>query len=402
MCGILFGRRLDGLPIAKSLSKRYQQQSQRGKQGFGYIAIKNDKVETIMRAKHEGDILEALRKETSSAILFHHRLPTSTPNTLDTTHPIAVINKLLKKNYYVIHNGIINNADDLCTEHTELGFLYTTAIETKTIVQSRTEYTESSTFKFNDSEALAIDLALTLEGKQTAMKAQGTISFIVIQTDKKDRVEKILYGHNYGNPLVRESNLGTDKKGMFFLKSLGKGADVPTHELHSYDWKTGQIETKMFQVGKATAYTNPIGFRNDAYDYQDVEYDMFGRQTFKPKGLPSPYNFKQGNQGKLDWDDDRNSEPRNSRDQAEYEALQEQSLRAVQTRLDELVEERLNLTAEIDFAEQYIEDAGRGLTHDERDFYQECIDQNITRLELVDDEIKKIEDMYEIESEIYD
>lgn len=400
MCGILFGRRLDGLPIAKALAKRYHEQSHRGKQGFGYIAIKDGKVVDIIRSKTEHDIMASLKQEKSSAILLHHRLPTSTPNTLDTTHPIVVSNKLLKKHYYVIHNGVINNAEDLCIKHADLGFLYTTAIETKTIVQSRTEYEESSTFKFNDSEALAIDLALTLEGHQETMQAQGTISFIAIQTDKKNRVEKILYGHNYGNPLVRESNLGTDPRGMFFLKSLGNGAEVPTHELFSYDWKTGETASKQFSVGKYATYVHKptIGYHvsNNDEDYSDVEFDMFGRMKHKALPAPSPFNFKQG---KLEWKDD-NEEARSPRDQAEFDAIQEQSMRAVQYRLDELTSRRLELTAEIDYAEQYLEDNYSIVTESEKKFYEQCIAENIEQLEDVDDEIQKIEELYEIEGEI--
>ena len=88
--------RSDGLPASKPVQRRYTAQKSRGVRGFGYIAVENGKIKRVVRSTTEAGIERELKQETASEILFHHRLPTSTPNVEDSTHPIVIKNKLLK------------------------------------------------------------------------------------------------------------------------------------------------------------------------------------------------------------------------------------------------------------------------------------------------------------------
>ncbi len=268
MCGILYCERHDKLPVAKLLKKRFENQKARGLSGFGYIPIENGKVNRIERATTENEIMELLKKETSNAILFHHRKPTSTPNYVETTHPICVENDSLKHNYYVIHNGVLSNEDVLKGEHEKEGFEYTTEYKNIEMIKFfKREYFKTEKVEFNDSEAFAIELALYMENKKKFITARGTISFIAVQTDKKQNVVKILYGHNDGNPLVEE-RIG-NKGGHFVLKSAGEGVQKPANIIYIRDFKTGDVVEEHVDIGyyyfskpKVTHETeNKVGFR---------------------------------------------------------------------------------------------------------------------------------------------
>src|SRR5688572_20172174 len=115
MCGIIYARRFDGKAVGEIVAKRYRAQRSRGHAGFGYAAV--GEAVAVRRAEIERHILEPLTASRASEILFHHRLPTSTPNVLDATHPIVVSHVSLTHEYYVVHNGIIDNADELHATH---------------------------------------------------------------------------------------------------------------------------------------------------------------------------------------------------------------------------------------------------------------------------------------------
>lgn len=245
MCGLLYAFRQNGQGASKIILKRFQQQKNRGTEGFGYIAIKDGKIENVARFEEEKKMIKNLEKEKANEILFHHRIPTGTPNFIDMTHPIVVKNKLLKRNYYVIHNGMISNDLELKMEHEKLGFNYTTDMVKKTTYQTKNfDITETKMHLFNDSEVLAIDLALTLENKQKEMKTKGSIAFICLETDKRNNIKKIHYGHNTQNPLVLEKN-----NDLFVLKSEGSGITIETDVLTTIDYKTKEIAYNDMDIG---------------------------------------------------------------------------------------------------------------------------------------------------------
>lgn len=205
MCGIIYFK---GSEANKQVKQQYHNQKARGSQGFGYVSIKNNKLNKEVRTEDD-TIFKSMGKDYSGIILFHHRFPTSTPNFAECAHPIKVSNKNLKYDYYVTHNGIITNADSLRDLHIELGFKYTTELTTEwKIKESKQRYIGE--IQFNDSEALAIELALYLDGYKDTIKTIGSVAFVGIQTTKEGKYIKTFYGRNAGNPLcVKNTKKGT-------------------------------------------------------------------------------------------------------------------------------------------------------------------------------------------------
>lgn len=239
MCGIIFSKRFDGKLARKLINKRFSTQKTRGREGFGFVEINNGVVGEEFRSEDEEDIEIYLKGSQSDEILFHHRFPTSTPNFVEATHPIRVRNKLLKYDYYVVHNGMISNDFELKQKHNTLGFKYNTEM-CKKFITSNNIYTESM---WNDSEALAIDFALALEmGKE--MESKGSIAIIALQFDKKTKKAVALYyGRNLGNPLKQEYN------DAFFCLSSETGTIIKHNILFRYDYLTNAITEKDMKIG---------------------------------------------------------------------------------------------------------------------------------------------------------
>lgn len=277
MCGILFGQRKDNRSVVKSILKRYERQKTRGRQGFGYLAIHDDKVLTIGRSETEEGIEAQIKEEDCSTLLFHHRFPTSTENYEEATHPIVVKNKKLKSNYYVIHNGVISNHEEMKKKFEGMGFEYLTEKEIITTTKTKKTVTEVRESASNDSESFAIDLALYLENKQQAFDSVGTIAFICIETDKKDNVLRLHYGRNSGNPIIVERN-----NDVFFIKSVGQGYDLPEGQLITVDWKTGDVVENDVEIGETY---KSVGFNNtNKYDNRNIHYTE--RTEKKKRGNP--------------------------------------------------------------------------------------------------------------------
>ena len=258
--------------------KRYEEQKARGTEGFGYIAVEDGYIKRVVRAKTEEEIMAKLETEVSNEILFHHRKPTSTPNYVGAAHPLEIFDpKILDHKYFVVHNGVISNDISLKREHETLGVKY----QTEYTEQSHTRktvvfpnYTEelpgssiTTVTKHNDSEAFAWELALFLDGYKNKIEARGTISFIAYQTDENNKIKRIFWGHNQGNPLVIEM-VGKKDDEMVVLKSLGKGDDVPTDVIYSHNYETGETTEEEVEVGTYYGYkSNNVGYgKNKGWD----------------------------------------------------------------------------------------------------------------------------------------
>lgn len=223
MCGIVYVKRKDGKSAVKSVKKRYKKQKLRGHEGFGYVAIKNDKVVSYQRAPTEHEIMLKLEKEDAPEILFHHRFPTSTPNMEEQAHPLFVSHELLSNQYYVAHNGVIRNSASRKIAHEKLGLVYRTELLPLWRTQTDKLY-KATTEKviFNDSEALAIDVALALEKKIKDIETEGSAAAIVLQIKDGKVIDRIFF-RNTLNPLMYEDN-----NSMTTLTSSGKGKDIDT------------------------------------------------------------------------------------------------------------------------------------------------------------------------------
>lgn len=242
MCGIIYVNKERG-SAAKPVWKRYLRQRERGKDGFGFVSIENEAVRTLGRDITDEGIHPKMLQCKESSMLFHHRKPTSTDNFEEATHPIFVSNKVLKHDYFIIHNGVIRNPDVRKKEHEELGFEYTTEMETHATVKrkigGKVLQTKEVKSEYNDSEALAIDIALYAEEWSDVIESYGTIAFIALQVEKGgDKILNMLYAHNSGNPLTIEK-----RKGFFSITSVGGQYSVPVDVLHTYNYSTGDTET---------------------------------------------------------------------------------------------------------------------------------------------------------------
>jgi hypothetical protein len=162
-------------------------------------------------------------------ILFHHRYPTSTANTKNTAHPFTTKDYFGDRHYILVHNGHISNAYSLKGQHEKLGISYQSASQSGGLT------------KFNDSEALLWDLALTLEGKQPAVTAYGGMAFICIRL-KQGKLDKLYFGRNT-NPLnfYREA-------GGIMLSSEGEGQAVEPHRLYTWHYGSKRLTTKSLTL----------------------------------------------------------------------------------------------------------------------------------------------------------
>jgi len=268
MCGLIYCKHLQSNKSVKNIvKKRFEKQRTRGTQGFGFVEIKEGIVTSEIRTQTEKEALEHLKNSTASEILFHHRIPTSTPNFIESTHPIKVSHESLKYNYYVIHNGIISNDYELYEEHEKLGFNYHTKI-TKQWVTSGNTYSETM---FNDSESLAIDFCLSLENN-VPMKAKGSIAMIVLQYEKETgKTISLFYCRNHGNPLKVE------KSKDFLAISSETGKEIEANTLYKLDYETLVISKEAKAIGvynePKSSYTYPYSYQKSlaGFDTKDKE-----------------------------------------------------------------------------------------------------------------------------------
>jgi len=221
MCGIIYAKNITGKEPVNSLVKiLYQNQKDRGKEGFGFVGMNEKKIHAY-RATQEKSIMGFLNENPYSEILFHHRNPTSTPNTIKSAHPFII--KLDKKTYYFIHNGIIQNAEELAKEHKAKNIAY--------------ESQEQDVF--NDSEALAWDFCLWINSQQKRMKAKGIVAFMCLETDESNRASRLYFYRN------SQASLKAYRDGqLLVISSEGGWPDLKEDTLYFWDYKARQILKK--------------------------------------------------------------------------------------------------------------------------------------------------------------
>ena len=221
MCGIIGGFHTgkDAPPVNEWALKTFEDQHERGMKGFGIVEWKQDSKPVVLRACEPAKFMFDIHAKQYPMMLVHHRTPTSTPNWMDQTHPIVVHDGSLAHDYLVVHNGVLRNEDELYKEHTEvLGFQYQTAL-----------IDEKKKISFNDSEALAIEVARFIEKQVSCIGARGSAAFIALQLDKESgKVEELFFGRNEGNPLKMGKT-----RGKLHLSSEGEGDLIQPFILYS-------------------------------------------------------------------------------------------------------------------------------------------------------------------------
>lgn len=219
MCGIIYAKNLkDKTPVNSLIKLMYLNQKARGMQGYGFVGLDKHNVATH-RALDEKDLLAQLEANVYDEILLHHRLPTSTKNTLPGTHPFVVC--IDRRRLYFTHNGIVWNDDELRARHGKQGITY--------------QSIEKGTSKSNDSEALAWEFALYLTKRKTTIDALGTAAFICLETDRETNKATRLYFYRDESSELRFYR----DKAMVILSSEGKwGATVTANRLYYYDYQS--------------------------------------------------------------------------------------------------------------------------------------------------------------------
>ena len=266
MCGLIAVLRPNHKPAAKMIWRRYKQQKSRGSQGFGYVAVNPDLSITVFRSTDEKPIQDALHRERASMILFHHRFPSSTPNLVESAHPLLVEHSTLAHRYLVMHNGVITNPEAMRTKHLKMGFKYQTDLVESTVTKWTTpsgqvyEEEEKDDEVFNDSEALAIEIALTIEGKQEKIETTGSAACLVLQLEKyADKATAFYFFRNDRNPLLVSSN----DEGYCLASEIG-GVTVPDDFMRRMDIRTGEVEVTTIPTPKGYLYQSP-GYKYDEY-----------------------------------------------------------------------------------------------------------------------------------------
>lgn len=251
MCGLIYCKNYGPKPVFKNIRKQYFKQHHRGTNGFGFIEIAPDKVGAIHRTRTEHEILRQLSQSKANEVMFHHRIPTSTPNIPESNHPIPVSHESLQYDYIGIHNGMIRNTWELEKKYRALGFPFTTAVATVYKAGKNTYETDKAE-AYNDSEFLMIDLARAIESNSKKLDSEGSIAFIIMQMEKETRKPvKLFFGRNSINPL----NINVTDA-MFSLSSEGYGVEVAEHKLHWYDYVTGDFMTRTEGLEIGTDYKN--------------------------------------------------------------------------------------------------------------------------------------------------
>lgn len=231
MCGLIAGFNTNPKDTKKTkkindfIIDQYEDQHGRGQKGFGIIRINPKGKVEIDRACEGTKFLLDLYLKESPMIIAHHRYPTSTENWLDQTHPMIVSNNLLKHDYYIIHNGVLTNDRQLREKHLKLGFVYTTEY------QEEPYYNKGEPrIKFNDSEALAVEMALLIEGQSQLVETENQAALIALQVNKKTGLaERVFFGKNGAADLKLDKRKGTLK-----ISSEGIGEEVPENILFSF------------------------------------------------------------------------------------------------------------------------------------------------------------------------
>lgn len=280
MCGIItiVKRKNDGVATPATILGMLKEQIERGSEGFGYVAF-DKTIESYVRRETKAQIEVPLEKCTSPSIMFHHRMPTSTPNFADCTHPIKVSHKELKYDYYIVHNGVISNHSILHDKHIELGYKYQTYIKTTVETLNNTLSKE----KWNDSEALAIDISRFIEAKQDKIESRGSIAFVSLQVNKKtNEIVGIFFGRNT-SPLTAKL---TDS--ALILRSEGEELDTKPNVLYRLDIKTWDLTEEEVAIGEVMS----VNYNRDWSDSKDYNKDYYSRHhtTYLPPSNNNNYS----------------------------------------------------------------------------------------------------------------
>jgi len=207
MCGIIGVKVVKAKKIRKSIKRIYTQQVHRGTDGYGVAIGVNGEIirhrskgEDIFNPSNWRDI------QNGASVLFHHRIPTSTPNMECCNHPI--MNE--KQTMALIHNGMVSQYLGIWTELEEEGHKFETELRYNT--HDKGEVTECA--EITDSEVLVHLLEGHKDFGEGVKKLVDTIGYFSAFAFIRKNDDKI-YLYSNGMPLC----VYEDKHGNIFFSS---------------------------------------------------------------------------------------------------------------------------------------------------------------------------------------
>lgn len=359
MCGIVakIKRQINDSQTSQEIMAMFELQKNRGLRGVGFISF-DDELTDYQRRQEVKDIEKVLETNPARSIIFHHRMPTSTANYSDCAHPIMVSHKELKYDYYLIHNGVISNDAILRDEHLALGYEYITTVTT-TIQTKNNKWAD---YEWNDSEALAIDVARFIEGKQDEIKSRGSIAFITAQVNKKTgKVLRIYFGRNT-SPL---DILYTTES--LTLRSEGGTESIASNKLYSLTLSNWELESEDVQIGKVINTGHNLSTkwweseRNDN-NYSAHDYDR-DDQISRFMNRPAKHAV-------IDVESEEFS--------SQLTMWQEDKIKEIDDKIEILLGEQDNVKNDIEYYEEFYKDTNTTPYHE--------------RLKAIVDQIDKLED----------
>lgn len=310
MCGIIsaFGKN-----PSKHVREQYTKQFNRGEDGFGFIALKNNRIVYKARCAHESLIwaeLAAADVREPDAILFHHRFPTSTINVPEAAHPLPIMQSSYRHNYYVLHNGVISEADKEVREIEKTGYTFASRVTEVTMYRAGgVMYEVTGNSDVNDSEVLGYYIAEFLEGNRKDIPVGGPIAAITLQENKKTGHCNVFIMRNYGNPL----QVKRDKDaGVLLIASEANGVMVPAQKIHKLTRKHALATVTNVMIGSGFGY--PIDFedRNWATSSGGSEGRASHNGAYESDG--------QGGWRKIGYNPDKSPKPEARRDTSTNDA----------------------------------------------------------------------------------
>ena len=263
MCGIVcIACSTPRIGMVESTLDLFYAQITRGNKGFGLAIVVPDlKVKTYRATMETQMAFKAIGAEKANprilATLFHHRFPTSTSNTLQTTHPFLISHESFRNNYLLVHNGVINNDFSLAKTQKDLGFVHKAWDGNK----------------LNDSEPGCIEFAKAIENPGYKVGAKGSQAYVGYVLNKEtNEVISVVFGTNGSNPL--KYSYDEKDKSIMLASELHGGMSALKDTLYTFELETGTLRSREIEF-EADNYSHLYGRK---YGFEDYDSETgFGR-----------------------------------------------------------------------------------------------------------------------------
>ncbi len=257
MCGIIAAF---GSTTVERTIDQYGKQWTRGNEGFGFIALKHDRLISWGRATTEREIEVMLADAKAlgpDGLLFHHRFPTSTINVEAAAHPLPINKKGWKHRYWMLHNGVVSGQDEEAIKKD--GYRFQSRVTEVKYYQTGTgknkkTYTVPVDSEVNDSEYLGYYVASLLEGAREDIPMSGAIACLMLAQNKKTNVCTLYAMRNTMNPLKVHRTKVKGAHDNVLMSSEGLGENLEPGTIFRFDFVTRSfVVHQEVSIGKSYA-----------------------------------------------------------------------------------------------------------------------------------------------------